>query len=123
MFIKIIGARERKKFYISLAFLTIIITLLVAFSIYCYLIKYKAKLFYCRAYVTNNKWIKIYYKNGNKNKLKKYIKNRISYYFDDIMSARDSDSGIFLSDETMYKNILIQGLIHLWVQNYAYLTW
>ena len=58
-----------------------------------------------------------------KNKLKKYIKNRISYYFDDIMSARDSDSGIFLLDETMYKNILIQGLIHLWVQNYAYLTW
>ena len=44
MFIKIIGARERKQFYISLAFLTIIITLLVAFSIYCYLIKYKAKL-------------------------------------------------------------------------------
>ena len=62
-------------------------------------------------------------KMEKKNKLKKYIKNRISYYFDDIMSARDSDSGIFLLDETMYKNILIQGLIHLWVQNYAFLTW
>ena len=35
------------------------------------------------------------------------IKNRWCYYFDDIMKARDIDSGKVLLDEKIYKNILI----------------
>ena len=50
----------------------------------------------------------MYYKNGNKVKLKGIdIKNRMCYYFDDIMKARDINSGNIFLDEKIYKNILI----------------
>ena len=56
--------RKTKSFYTSLAFLLIPIALLIAFSIYCYLIKYKRKQKHLLPfYVTNNKLI-VYYKNG-----------------------------------------------------------
>ena len=35
------------------------------------------------------------------------IKYRTCYYFDDVMKARDIDSGNILLDEKIYKNILI----------------
>ena len=48
--------RNVKSFYILLPFLLITIALLIAVSIYCYLIKYKAKQKHLLPlYVTNNK--------------------------------------------------------------------
>ena len=44
----------------------------------------------------------------SKDKLKKIdIKNRMCYYFDVIMKARDIDSGNIFLNEKIYKNILI----------------
>ena len=51
-----------KNFYILLVVLLIIIALLIAASIYCYLIKYQAKLKRLLPYhVTNNKLKKVLY--------------------------------------------------------------
>ena len=47
---------KSQNFYILLAFLLITITLLIAVSIYCYLIKYRVKQKYFLPFrVTNNK--------------------------------------------------------------------
>ena len=44
----------------------------------------------------------------SKNELKEIdIKNRTCYYFDDIMNARDINSGNILLDKKIYKKILI----------------
>ena len=45
---------KTQKFYILLTFLLIIIALLIAVSIYCYLIKYRAKKHLLPLHVTNN---------------------------------------------------------------------
>ena len=51
---------KTQNFYISLAFLLITTTLLIAVSIYCYLIKYQAKQKHSSPYhVTNNKLINV----------------------------------------------------------------
>ena len=55
---------KTKKFYILLVILLIIIALLVAVSIYCYLIKYRAKQIYSLPfYAINNKLKQILYKH------------------------------------------------------------
>ena len=55
---------KTKKFYILLVILLIIIALLVAVSIYCYLIKYWAKQIYSLPfYAINNKLKQILYKH------------------------------------------------------------
>ena len=51
---------KTKHFYILLAFLLIAIVLLIAFSVYCYLIKYKSKQKYLLPYdFTNDKLINV----------------------------------------------------------------
>ena len=53
---------KTKNFYILLAFLLITIALLIPVSIYCYLIKYKAKQKHLLPfYVTNNKLKEVLY--------------------------------------------------------------
>ena len=53
---------KTKNFYILLAFLLITIALLISVSIYCYLIKYKAKQKHLLPfYVTNNKLKEVLY--------------------------------------------------------------
>ena len=53
-------ACKTKNFYILLAFLSITIVLLIAVSIYCYLIKYKSKQMHLLPYyVTNNNYMLI----------------------------------------------------------------
>ena len=53
---------KTKSFYILLAFLLITIALLIAVSIYCYLIKYKAKQKHLLLfYVTNNELKEVLY--------------------------------------------------------------
>ena len=65
MFVEIIDPKEMKSLYILLVFSLIIISLLLAVSIYCYMIKFKAKQKRLLPfYVRNNKLIKIYFKNG-----------------------------------------------------------
>ena len=54
--------RGTKSFYIFLAFLLITIALFITISIYCYLIKYKAKQKHLLLfYVTNNELKKVLY--------------------------------------------------------------
>ena len=61
---------KTKEMYILLSFLLIVVPLLIAVSIYCYLIKNKGKqMHWVPFYVANNKseevfLLKIYYKNG-----------------------------------------------------------
>ena len=52
---------EINSFYILPAFLLIAIVLLIAVSIYCYLIKYKVKQEHVPFYVTNNKLKEVLY--------------------------------------------------------------
>ena len=53
---------ETKSFYILLAFLLITIALLIAVSVYCYLIKHKAKQKYLLPfYITNNEIKEVLY--------------------------------------------------------------
>ena len=53
---------ETKSFYILLAFLLITIALLIAVSIYCYLINYKAKQKHLLPfYVTNSELKEVFY--------------------------------------------------------------
>ena len=52
---------KTKKFYILLAFLLITIALLVAVSIYCYLIKYKTKQKHLLMFHITNDKLKIIY--------------------------------------------------------------
>ena len=49
----------------------------------------------------------------NNNKLKDIdIKNRMCYYFDDIMKVQDIDFENILLDERLYKNILIYDIYY-----------
>ena len=89
----------------------ITVTLLIAVSIYCYLIKYKAKQKHLQSYyVTNNKPKRfcinnILQKVESKNELKEIdIKNCKCYYFDDIMRVIDINFDNILLDEKLYKN-------------------
>ena len=99
--------------HILIAFLLITIALLIAVSIYCYLIKYKGKQKYLLPfYVTNNELKEALYqlyiiKMESNYEFKKIdIKNRTCHYFDDIMRVEDIDFDYILLDERSYKNIL-----------------
>ena len=86
---------EKKSFYILIA-------LLIVVSIYCYLIKYKAKQKHLLSfYITNNELNKICIYNiiemQSKDKLKEIDgKNRLCYNFDNIIRASDRDIDIDL---------------------------
>ena len=93
---------KTQTFYVLHAFLLIIITLLIAVCIYCYLIKYPAKLLL--PFMTQV--LHWYYKL--KMSVKDIsIKSHTYYFFDDIISSRDFDPNNAKTDENSYKNILI----------------
>ena len=83
---------------------------IIAISVYCYLIKYKAKQKdLLSIYVTSNKLNKfcinnILIKMESKNELKEIdIKIRTCYCFDDIIKDRDHCSVNILLDENSYE--------------------
>ena len=94
----------------NVAFLLITITLLIAASIYSYLIKYKTEqkhLLPC--YITNNKFKKFCINNiinmESKDEFKEIdIKNCTCYYLDDPMKVVDINFDNILLDEKSYKN-------------------
>ena len=81
-----------QNFYILLAFLLITIALLIARSIYCYLIKYSAKqniYYHLNSQITNEKKLKI--KNVNQKAKDIDIKNHTYYFFDGIINIKNFD--------------------------------
>ena len=102
---------ETKSFYILplfYFFFIITIALLIDVSIYCHLIKHKAKERHLLPfYITNNELKKFCINNikmKSKDKLKEIdTKNPMYYWFDYIMRVRDIDYD-FLLDEKSYKN-------------------
>ena len=101
---------KTQNFYILLAFVLITIALLIAVSIYCYLIKYWEKRKHLLPFhFINNK--KLYIKNIKKkisNKAKdKDIKKLTHYFFNDAIDIKKFDPNNIKTDKTSYKNILI----------------
>ena len=92
---KTVLSKCARKFYILLAFLSITIVLLIAVSIYCYLIKYQPKqrpLLPCHYTTSKLKETGIRNKMKNNDKLKEIsIKNCTCSYFDDIIRLQDFD--------------------------------
>ena len=100
--------------FILLEFLLITIALLIAVSIYCYMIKYRAKQKHLLPlHNTNNEFYinKFIIKMESNVKLKEIdIKNRACYYFDHIIKIEDFDLDNILIDEKSYENILIYSI-------------
>ena len=104
-----------KKFYILLVLLNLITTvLLIAFSIYCYLIKHWAKQKYLlRCHCTINKLKEIGYwkftiEMENNDNLKEIdTENCTCYYFYDIIKIEDFYIDNSLIDQKLCKNILV----------------
>ena len=96
--------------YILLTFLLFTIILLITFSIYCYLLKYQAKqkhliLFHDSKLKINQYW---YYKLKMTNKVKDInIKNRIYYFFNDIIDIEHFDLNNIEIDKKSNKSIFI----------------
>ena len=86
--------------YILLAFLLITIALLIAVTIYCYLIKYWAKQKHLLPFHFRNNELKEKVKDVD-------IKNRTYYFFDDAINIKNSDPNNIKIDEKSYKNILL----------------
>ena len=101
---------KMQTFYILLALLLITIALLIAGSIYCYLIKYRAKKLLPFHY-TNNELEKFYINKCFINMSNKdkgiHIKNRTYYFFNDIIKIKNFDPNNIKIDEKSYKIILI----------------
>ena len=97
-----------QNFYILITFLLITIVLLIAVSIYRYLIKYQANQKHLLPFqFTNNKLKEIIYQNYEpkmSNKVKdKIIKNRTYYFFDDIINIKIFDlSNIQIDEKFIY---------------------
>ena len=102
---------KTQNFYIWLPFSLITIPLLIAVTIYCYLVKYRRKQNHLLPFHFKNsklkeiiyqKWVikDIYIKDID-------IKNRIYYFFDDIVNVKIFGSNNIKIDEKSYKNILI----------------
>ena len=97
---------KTKNFFILLAFLLIMIALLIAISIYCYLINYKKTKTYIAILHYKLQIKKVLYwwniiKMESKDVSKETdIKNRSCYYFDDMMRV----GGISFTDIFWIKN-------------------
>ena len=102
-----------------LVFLLITVALLIAFSIYCYLIKYRAKqklLLPCQYTINKLKknWVLKTYKIESNGKLKEInIKNCTCYYFNDIIKFEDFDLDNMLIDEKLSENILVYDVSYI----------
>ena len=103
---------KTQNFYILLAFLLITIALLIAISIYCYLIKYRAKQKHFLPFdITNNELKEIMYqqyKSKMSEKVKDISTKSHAYcFFDYITNTRKFDRNNIKIGEKSYKNILI----------------
>ena len=102
-----------ENFNILLAFLLITIASLIAVSVYCYLIKYRAKQKHSLPFkFTNNKLKEIVYqkyKSKMSNKVKDIdLKNRTYYFCNDMINIKNFDvNNIKMQNYKKYKNILI----------------
>ena len=97
---------KRQSFYILLVFLLTTTTLLIAVSIYCYLINYRVKKILL-LHNTNNKQV-LYWSYKLRMSVKDInIKNNTHYSFNDIINIKDYDSNVILIDKKLHKNILI----------------
>ena len=91
-------------------FLLITIALLVAVSIYCYLIKYRAKQKHLLPHLDKFDINKCIIKIENNDKLKE-IDIFTRYYFDDIIKVKDLDRDNILIDQKLYENILAYNIL------------
>ena len=97
---------KTQNFYLLLTFLSITITLLIAFNIYYYLIEQNT----CYHFTSNELKQHMYwlYKLKMSNKIKGIsIKNLTYYFFDDIINITSFDPINIKTDEKSYKNIFI----------------
>ena len=104
---------KQKKIYISVVFLLITIVLLIAVSIYCYLIKYKSKQKHLLPhYVTNDKLINDKLKDIDSiDALKEIdIKHHTCYYFDDIIRIEDLIIDNISTDKKPYEKFLVYNI-------------
>ena len=94
---------KTQNFYILLVFVLITIALLIAGSIYCYLIKYQSKQkHYLQKFYSNTCIIKVSNKVNNID-----IKKCTYYFFNDIIDKKTFDPNNVKIDEKSYKNVLI----------------
>ena len=109
-----------QNFYILLAFLLITIALLIAVSIYCYLLKYRVTQNHLLSFHFTNK--KLQSKSEMSNKVKNIdIKNRRYYFFNDIINIKNFDPNNIKIDEKPYKNILVYYIGYVMVKDLKYL--
>ena len=103
---------ETKSFCILLTFLCITIALLIAVSIYYYLIKYKSQQKHLLPYYATNDKLKKFYINecfidmDSNDELKEIdIEKCTCYFFDDIIKIKHFNLGKILIDKKSYQNI------------------
>ena len=102
-----------QNFNILLAFLLITIASLIAVSVYCYLIKYRAKQKHLLPFkFTNNKLKEIMYqkyKSKMSNKVKDiHLKNRTYYFCNDMINIKNFDvNNVKIQNYKKYESILI----------------
>ena len=94
---------ETKSFYILLAFLSITIALLIAFSVYIFQIKYKVKQKYLLPYYITSDNLITLFKEIN-------IKNCTCFYLDDIIKIKDFNLDNILIDEKSSENISVYNI-------------
>ena len=104
---------KTQNFYILLAFLLITIVLLIAVSIYCYLIKYRAKQKHLLPFHVNKLKMSTKIKDID-------IKNRIYYFFGDIINIKNIDPNKIEKDEKSYKSILIYYIGYVTIKDSKY---
>ena len=105
--------------------LIITIALLIAVSIYCYLIKYQGNQEHLLPFhFANNKLKEVIYskyKSKMSNKVK-YIdsKNRTYYFFNDIANIKNFDPNNIKIDENSYKKIIIYYIGYMTIKDSKY---
>ena len=100
---------KMQNFYILLVFLLITIALLIAVSIYCYLIKYRAKQLLPFRYTDNEFRISFV-----------LIYCIITYYlFNHIVNIKNFDPSNVKIDEKSYKNNLIYYNVYVTIKEYV----
>ena len=104
----------KRKFPVLPRFLSIIISLLIAVSIYFYLIKYNPKQkhllpYYVKKWQTNKCFINI---NSNDELKETDTKNCTCNYLDDIIKIEDFNLDNISIDGKSYENILVYNILY-----------
>ena len=98
---------------------------MIAVTIYCYLIKYRAKRKYLLSFHNTNDKLKKFYINKcimkMSNKVKDiHIKSCTYYFFNCIINIKNFDPNIVKIDEKSNKNILIHYIEHVPIKDLKY---